>query len=157
MVALTEEPIDADSVIQKVQSPRAGAVVLFLGTTRELTGGRRTESLDYECYPEMAAKKLAELEAEARRRWQLIECAIVHRLGHLEIGEASVAVAVSSAHRRAAFEAGQWLIDTLKQTVPIWKKENWADGTTDWVHPGTDPVEKVEGKNKAEGGRQKAE
>ncbi|MGH7134770.1 MAG: molybdenum cofactor biosynthesis protein MoaE [Pirellulales bacterium] len=136
MVALTEEPIDADAVIEQVQSPQAGAVVLFLGTTRELTNGRRTESLDYECYPEMAAKKLAELESEARRRWQLVECAIVHRLGHLEIGEASVAVAVSSAHRQAAFEAGQWLIDTLKQTVPIWKKENWADGGTDWVHPG---------------------
>lgn len=136
MVALTEEPIAAESILQQVQSPRAGAVVLFLGTTRELTNDRRTESLDYECYPEMAAKKLAELEAEARRRWQLVECAIVHRLGHLEIGEASVAVAVSSAHRRAAFEAGQWLIDTLKQTVPIWKKENWANGETDWVHPG---------------------
>ena len=154
MVALTEEPIDADAVIEKVQSPRAGAVVLFLGTTRELTNGRRTESLDYECYPEMATKKLAELESEARRRWQLIECDIVHRLGHLEIGEASVAVAVSSAHRQAAFEAGQWLIDTLKQTVPIWKKENWADGGTEWVHPG---VEKAEGENKADDRRQKAE
>lgn len=154
MVALTEEPLDADSIIEKVQSARAGAVVLFLGTTRELTNGRRTESLDYECYPEMAAKKLAELELEARRRWQLVECAIVHRLGHLEIGETSVAVAVSSAHRQAAFEAGQWLIDTLKQTVPIWKKENWADGATDWVHPG---AEKAEGKNKAEGRNQKAE
>lgn len=136
MVALTDEPIDSQAILEQVQSPRAGAVVLFLGTTRELTAGRRTQSLDYECYPEMAAKKLAELESEARRRWELVECVIVHRLGHLEIGEASVAVAVSSAHRRAAFEAGQWLIDTLKQTVPIWKKENWADGTTDWVHPG---------------------
>ena len=135
MVALTNEPIDVLAVLDGVQSPLAGAVVLFLGTTRELTGERRTESLDYECYPEMAAQKLQELEAEARGRWKLIECAVVHRLGHLEIGEPSVAVAVSSAHRQAAFEAGQWLIDTLKQTVPIWKKENWADGTTEWVHP----------------------
>lgn len=136
MVSITDEPIDAAKILEQVQSPLAGAVVLFLGTTRELTGGRRTQSLDYECYPEMATKKLAELESEARGRWELIDCAIVHRLGHLEIGEASVAVAISSAHRQAAFEAGQWLIDTLKQTVPIWKKENWADGGTDWVHPG---------------------
>jgi molybdopterin synthase catalytic subunit len=136
MVALTKDPIDVLVVLDRVQSPLAGAVVFFLGTTREMTDERRTESLDYECYPEMAARKLQELEAEARRRWQLVECAVVHRLGHLEIGEASVAVAVSSAHRRAAFEAGQWLIDTLKQSVPIWKKENWADGSTQWIHPG---------------------
>ena len=136
MVALTNEPIDAAALIERVQSPLAGAVVFFLGTTRQVTGGRCTESLDYECYPEMAASKLASLEAEARRRWQLVECAIVHRLGHLEVGAASVAVAVSSAHRQTAFEAGQWLIDTLKESVPIWKKENWADGTTEWVHPG---------------------
>jgi molybdopterin synthase catalytic subunit len=136
MVALTDDPIDILAVVDRVQSPLAGAVVFFLGTTREMTGSRRTKSLDYECYPQMAASKLAELEAEARRRWKLIECAVIHRLGHLEIGEASVAVAVSSAHRRAAFEAGQWLIDTLKETVPIWKKENWDDGTTEWVHPG---------------------
>lgn len=84
----------------------------------------------------MARTKLSELECEARQRWPLIECAVVHRLGHLELGEASVAVAVSSPHRQAAFEAGQWLIDTLKQVVPIWKKENWADGTVEWVHPG---------------------
>jgi molybdopterin synthase catalytic subunit len=136
MVALTNEPIDILAVLDGVQSPLAGAVVLFLGTTREVTGERRTESLDYECYPEMAARTLDELEVEARRRWRLIECVLVHRLGHLEIGDPSVAVAVSSAHRQAAFDAGQWLIDRLKQTVPIWKKENWADGTTEWVHPG---------------------
>ena len=145
MVALTNEPIDVPGVLKQVESPLAGAVVFFLGTTRELTGRRRTESLDYECYPEMATRKLAELEAEARRRWELIECAIVHRLGHLEIGEASVAVAVSSGHRQTAFEAGQWLIDSLKQSVPIWKKENWADGTTEWVHPGISAEIKAEG------------
>lgn len=137
MVSLTHQAIDSQAVLAQVHSPLAGAVVLFLGTTRELTAGRRTASLDYECYPEMALKELAELEALARRRWELIECSLVHRLGRLEIGEASVAVAVSSAHRTAAFEAGQWLIDTLKQIVPIWKKENWADGGADWVHPGT--------------------
>jgi molybdopterin synthase catalytic subunit len=136
MQQLITTTIDTQQVLAAVQSPLAGAVILFLGTTRLLTSGRETASLDYECYPEMALAKLAELEAQARARWQLIEVAIVHRTGHLEIGEASVAIAVSSAHRAAAFEAGQWLIDTLKQVVPIWKRENWADGTTDWVHPG---------------------
>jgi len=138
MIQLTDDKIDAGGLLESVRSNKAGAVVLFLGTTREFTDGRRTDSLDYECYPEMAHRKLAELEQEARRRWTLVECAIVHRLGHLELGESSVAVAVSSPHRQAAFEAGQWLIDTLKQIVPIWKQENWADGTSQWVHPGVD-------------------
>jgi molybdopterin synthase catalytic subunit len=138
MVELTEQPLDPMALLRQVASPQAGAVVLFLGTTRAQTGGRATVSLDYECYRPMAEQELARLEAEARRRWDLTGCAIVHRLGHLEIGEASVAVAVSAAHRKEAFAAGQWLIDTLKQVVPIWKRENWADGTSQWVHPGLD-------------------
>ncbi len=81
-------------------------------------------------------QSLVALEAEARRRWPLVECVAVHRLGHVELGEASVAIATSSAHRQAAFEAAQWFIDQVKQVVPIWKRENWADGTSDWVHPG---------------------
>jgi molybdopterin synthase catalytic subunit len=136
VIALTSAPIDPAAVLAQVASPEAGAVVLFLGTAREFTQGRRTVSLDYECYPEMAEKKLAELEAQARGRWPLIGCSIVHRLGHLELGEASIAIAVSAPHRAVAFEAGQWLIDTIKQVVPIWKQENWADGTSEWVHPG---------------------
>jgi molybdopterin synthase catalytic subunit len=127
--------------MERVRSPRAGAVVLFVGTTRELTGERRTESLDYECYGDMAEKKLAELKTEAETRWPLIQCAIVHRVGRVGLGEASVAIAVSSPHREAAFEAGKWLIDTLKQVVPIWKKENWSDGTQGWVHPGLELAE----------------
>jgi molybdopterin synthase catalytic subunit len=145
MIELTREPIDSARVLAQVSSPQAGAVVLFLGTVRELTAGRKTLALDYECYPEMAERELARIERDARSRWPLVETAIVHRLGHLELGEASVAVAVSSAHRQAAFSAGQWMIDTLKQVVPIWKKENWDDGTTEWVHPGVplagEPVE----------------
>jgi molybdopterin synthase catalytic subunit len=145
MIQLTRDPIDANALLVRVTSPLAGAVVLFLGTVRELTAGRRTLALDYEGYPEMAERELSRIEAEARERWPLVECAIIHRLGRLELCEASVAVAVSSPHRRAAFEAGQWIIDTLKQVVPIWKKENWEDGTTEWVHPGVEsgpqPVE----------------
>lgn len=138
MIQLTRDPIDTTALLERVNSPLAGAVVLFLGTVRELTGERRTAALDYECYPQMAERKLAELEAEARSRWPIIECGLIHRLGHLELGEASVAVAVSTPHRRDAFEAGQWLIDTLKVVVPIWKREQWADGSTEWVHPGVD-------------------
>jgi len=138
MIKLTHERIDTAAVLSEVGSAEAGAVVLFLGTTRQFTRGRETSHLDYECYPEMARSKLEELEAEARRRWPILHCSLVHRLGRLELGEASVAVAVSTAHRQDAFEAGKWLIDTLKEVVPIWKKENWADGGTDWVHPGID-------------------
>lgn len=136
MIRLTNDPIDIPTLLDVVGSPQAGAVVLFLGTTREFTHGRQTVSLDYECYPEMAERKLAELEAEARRRWPIVECGIIHRVGRVDLAEASVAIAVSTPHRRDAFEAGQWLIDTLKEVVPIWKQEHWADGTTEWVHPG---------------------
>ena len=136
MIALTNDVIDSSEVLRAASSTRAGAVVLFMGTTRELTAGRRTASLDYECYPEMAEVKLAELEAEVRQRWPVEECVIVHRVGHLELGEASVVLAVSTPHRKDAFAAGQWLIDRLKESVPIWKQENWADGTSEWVHPG---------------------
>lgn len=138
MIQLSHSPIDTNAVVQTVSSPAAGAVVLFLGTARETTGQRRTSSLEYECYPEMAHAKLAELEQDARTRWPLVDCAIVHRLGHVSIGETSVAIAVSSAHREPAFQAAQWLIDRIKEFVPIWKKENWADGTSQWVHPGLD-------------------
>ncbi len=138
MIEITETQIDPVAVLNEVNSHRAGAVVLFLGTTREFTGDRRTESLEYECYEAMARAKLAELETEARRRWPLTGCCLVHRMGRVGLGEASVAIAVSSAHREAAFEAGKWLIDTLKQVVPIWKMEHGADGTSQWVHPGTE-------------------
>ncbi len=135
MIQLTDQPIDVPAVVDAARSTAAGAVVVFLGTVRKTTDGRETDSLDYECYPEMAEKKLAELETEARQRWPLTDCAIIHRLGHLGVGEASVAVAASSLHRREAFEAAEWLIDRIKQVVPIWKKENYADGASDWVHP----------------------
>jgi molybdopterin synthase catalytic subunit len=136
MIEITESPIDHAALTDRVRSNRAGAVCTFLGTVRELTGGRRTAALDYEAYPEMAHQKMAELEAEARRRWPIIEAALVHRVGHLDLGEVSVVVAVSCPHRDQAFEACRWLIDTLKEVVPIWKKEVWADGSEEWVHPG---------------------
>jgi molybdopterin synthase catalytic subunit len=136
MIQLTDNPIDTAALLARARHLNAGAVVLFLGTTRELTAGRQTVALDYEAYREMAEQKLAELEAEARRRWPVIECILVHRLGRVPPAEASVAIVVSTPHRRDAFAAGEWLIDTLKRDVPIWKREQWADGTTEWVHPG---------------------
>ena len=101
MISLTHSPIDPSTIMAQVASNEAGAVVLFLGTTREFTKGRQTASLDYECYPQMAEAKLAELEAQAREKWPLIHVSIVHRLGRLGLGEASIAIAVSSPHRLA--------------------------------------------------------
>jgi molybdopterin synthase catalytic subunit len=138
VIQLTHEPIDSAAIVQRASDPAAGAIVLFLGTTRELTDGRQTVALDYEAYGEMAQRKLAELEAEARRRWAVIECIVVHRLGRVPPAEASVAIAVSTPHRSDAFAAGQWLIDSLKRDVPIWKREQWADGSCEWVHPGVE-------------------
>ena len=139
MIEITESAIDHAAVTESVRSNGAGAVCTFLGTVRELTESRRTVSLTYEAYPEMALKKLSELEDQSRRRWPIIEVAIVHRVGHLDLGEVSVVVAVSCPHRQDAFEACRWLIDTLKEVVPIWKKEVWADGSEEWVHPGLGP------------------
>jgi molybdopterin synthase catalytic subunit len=137
MVELVRDKIDSQQLLDAVATTAAGAIVLFLGTTREWTKGRRTLWLDYDCYPELALRKLEELEAEARRRWPVLDVRIVHRLGRVDLAEASVAVAVSSPHRRDAFEAGQWLIDTLKEVVPIWKQEHWEDGSAEWIHPTT--------------------
>jgi molybdopterin synthase catalytic subunit len=136
MIKLQTDPLDYFALTELVRRPDCGAVVTFLGTVRDLTGERLTVALDYEAYPAMAEKKMAEIEADTRSRWQVGEIALVHRLGHLEVGDVSVAVAVSCPHRGEAFEACRHAIDRLKELVPIWKKENWADGTTEWVHPG---------------------
>jgi molybdopterin synthase catalytic subunit len=136
MIRLTSDPIDYHALTEQVRRPNCGGVVLFLGTVRDLTGEQVTVALDYEAYAGMAEKKLAQVEQEARERWPVVaEIALVHRLGHLEVGEVSVAVAVSCPHRAQAFEACRYAIDRLKEIVPIWKKENWSDGKSEWVHP----------------------
>src|SRR3954447_5216803 len=138
MIQLTTQPLDTARLLDRARHPAAGAIVLFLGTTREITDGRQTVALSYEAYQEMAERQLANLENEARRRWPLIECIIAHRLGVVPPTESSVAVVVSTPHRGDAFAAGQWLIDSLKADVTIWKREQWADGSSEWVHPGVE-------------------
>lgn len=141
MIQLTHDEIDYTALTESVRSSQAGAVILFLGTVREMTAGKRTLALDYDAYPEMAQAKMQELLDETCEKWSVDKAAVVHRLGHLEPGDISVAVAVSCPHRGEAFEAGRFLIDELKTRVPIWKKENWADGSSEWVHPGEGSLE----------------
>jgi molybdopterin synthase catalytic subunit len=126
--ALTREPIDAERLIAAARQGEDGAVVVFDGVVRNNTRGRQTLHLDYEAYEEMALKQMDALAAEARTRFGVRQVTIVHRLGRLAVGETSVLIVVASAHRAQAFEACRWAIDTLKQTVPIWKKETFVDG-----------------------------
>jgi molybdopterin synthase catalytic subunit len=136
MIRLTRDSIDYHALTEQVRRPDCGAVVTFLGTVRDVTGDKVTVALDYDAYAGMAEKKMAEIEADTRRRWPVGDIVLEHRLGHLEVGAISVAVAVSCPHRAQAFEACRHAIDRLKELVPIWKKEHWADGSTEWVHPG---------------------
>jgi molybdopterin synthase catalytic subunit len=138
MIELTHNEIDYAALTEKARSHQAGAVILFLGTVREMTRDRQTVALDYDAYPEMAQVKMQEIVDEAREKWPIEGVAVVHRLGHLELGDISIAIAVACPHRHQTFDAGRFLIDELKLRVPVWKKENWSDGTTEWVHPGTD-------------------
>jgi molybdopterin synthase catalytic subunit len=137
---LTDDPIDVASVTESVRTPLAGAVVLFLGTVREFTGAARTLRMEYDAYRSMAEVQLRSVVDEAVARWPIARVSVEHRLGRLELGDVSVAVAVSTAHRAAAFEAGRYIIDRLKETVPIWKREHLPDGTTEWIHPEAAPV-----------------
>lgn len=137
MVLLTHEVIDSASLTESVRRSSSGAVVTFLGTVRDITGQDVTTMLDYEAYGPMAESVMRRIEAEARERWPIGDIALVHRLGRLDVGEVSVAVAVSCPHRAQAFDACRFAIDRIKELAPIWKKEHWADGRTEWVHPGT--------------------
>jgi MoaE-MoaD fusion protein len=127
-VRIVRERIDPEAVIGRLKSPADGAAVIFDGVVRDNTRGRRTLYLDYEAYEAMALKQMESLAVEARARFAVRGVSIVHRLGRLEIGETSVLIVVAAAHRGTAFEACRWIIDTLKKTVPIWKKEYFADG-----------------------------
>jgi molybdopterin converting factor subunit 1 len=133
-VAIVSRPIDPSALLAEVSTTAAGAQVLFLGTVREISDGREVEWLEYEAYPEMAERKLAQIVGMAREKWKVCKIAVEHRVGKLELGDIAVAVAVSAGHRDAAFEAGRYTIDTLKQVAPIWKKERYHDGE-EWLDP----------------------
>jgi molybdopterin synthase catalytic subunit/molybdopterin converting factor small subunit len=128
LVSITRDPIQADALVAAAKHGEDGAVVVFDGIVRNNSRGRQTLYLDYESYEEMATKQMNELAHEALSRFGVRYVAIVHRLGRLQVGETSVLIIVSSAHRAKAYEASRWLIDTLKKTVPIWKKETFVDG-----------------------------
>jgi len=126
--AIVRQKIDSTTVIERIKHPEDGAVAVFEGIVRDHTRGRRALYLDYEAYEAMALKQMQALADEALTRFKVRDVALVHRLGRLEIGETSVLIVVASAHRAAAFDACRWLIDILKRTVPIWKKEYFEDG-----------------------------
>ena len=128
VIALTREPIDADHLVRSAKEGEDGAVVVFDGIVRNNSRGRQTLHLDSEAYEDMALKQMNELATQARDKHSVRHVTIVHRLGRLAVGETSVLIVVASAHRAQAYEASRWLIDTLKKTVPIWKRETFVDG-----------------------------
>jgi molybdopterin synthase catalytic subunit len=127
-VALVREPIVAEELLREFSAGPDGAIVTFSGTVRDNTRGRRTLFLDYEAYEDMALGQMQELARQAIADLDVRDVLLIHRLGRLKVGESSVFIAVAGAHRAQAFEACRWLIDTLKKTVPIWKKEYFEDG-----------------------------
>lgn len=144
VIELTRLPIDAEYLLRQIGSPTAGGEVLFLGTVRQWTdpskvadnGLSETAWLVYEAYEEMALQQMHRLAEESRKQWPICGLAIVHRLGKVDPMEASVAIAVSCPHRKEAFEAARWLIDSVKSEVPIWKQEHSGSAPPRWVHPG---------------------
>jgi molybdopterin synthase catalytic subunit len=135
LVELVSEKISVDRLLSQLEDHSTGAVVLFLGRVRDQAEGRKVTEMDYEAYPDMALKKMAEIENQVCERWPVRKIVMIHRTGRLQLGEISVAIAVASAHRKEAFEACHFAIDRLKETVPIWKKEyckdaeHWVAGT----------------------------
>jgi len=133
---ITEEDIFVDAVVARLADPAIGAVITFVGVVRGVTEGRQVHYLEYEAYPGMAESVLRQIGDEIRARWETIrEVAIVHRVGRLQVGETAVVIALSAAHRHEVFDAVHYAIDRIKEIVPIWKKEVWADGA-EWRSEG---------------------
>ena len=137
---IVRQRIDTGSILEGIKCGEDGAAVVFEGVVRNQTRGRKTLYLDYEAYEEMALRQMEALAEQALQQFQIRDVALVHRLGRLEIGEISVLIVVASAHRAAAFDACRWVIDTLKRTVPIWKKEFFEDGAV-WADGEAFPAE----------------
>ncbi|GGI17813.1 molybdenum cofactor biosynthesis protein MoaE [Gottfriedia solisilvae] len=129
---VVDTPIVVEEVSDKVKSRNAGAITIFIGTVRELTKEKRTLYLEYQAYVPMAVKMLSQIGEEIEQKWPNAKTAITHRIGKLEISDIAVVIAVSSPHRKAAYEANEYAIERIKQIVPIWKKEFWEDGTM-WI------------------------
>lgn len=135
-VGLTRDALDAARIAADLSRPDAGAVVTFSGVVRaELDGCKPLAALEYEAYEEMALRQMEKLRTAAMERHEILDAAVWHRLGRLAVGEASIVVAVASAHRTAAYDACRWIVDQVKTDVPIWKKNVWSDGSADWVDP----------------------
>ena len=132
LISITREPLDRDALVAAVSHPSAGGIVVFEGVVRDHARGKQVRYLEYDVYPEMAALQIRAIVDEAGQRWGVERVAVAHRIGRLEIGEASVIIVVASPHRSEAFEACRFIIDTLKTTVPIWKKEVATNGE-EWV------------------------
>src|SRR6266705_2960670 len=131
-IQITREPLDRNALIAAVSDPGAGGIVVFEGVVRDNARGKQVRYLEYDVYPEMAEQQIRTIIAEAQQRWGVERVAVAHRFGRLEIGEASVIIVVATPHRAAAFDACRYIIDTLKTTVPIWKKEVATNGE-EWV------------------------
>jgi|SRR5690625_417903 len=129
---ITGAPIEINDVVEKVTRREAGAISTFIGTVREFTNGKRTLYLEYQAYKPMAEKKLKQIGEEIETKWENSACAIAHRVGKLDISDIAVVIAVSTPHRKNAFEASSYAIERIKEIVPIWKKEHWEDGEF-WV------------------------
>ena len=143
-VRLTVDPIDYASLVEEIRNNQSGAIVLFLGTVRDFSEGKLVIGLEYEAYPPMAEGQLNEIMVQAARRWPLQNAIVEHRYGRLALGDIAVAVVTACAHRAEAFDAARWIMDTIKEKVPIWKQENWADGAPPtWVHPGVEQNDKA--------------
>lgn len=131
--AITDQPLDGQPLINFVQTPQDGAVVLFSGVVRDNFGGRATDHLVYEAYAALALPVLRQIAEEAQARWVIGRVAVHHRVGALAIGETAVLVAVAAPHRHAAFAAAEYIMDRIKDIAPIWKREHWADGSAEWI------------------------
>jgi len=138
LIRIQAEAIHPDELLAAVRGDRDGAEALFVGAVRDHNEGRRVLYLEYHAYPAMAEQEMSKLREQALERFEISDVAIVHRTGRMEIGDAAVAIAVAAPHRAPAFDACRWIIDTLKQTVPIWKKEFFEGGEV-WVEGAIDP------------------
>src|ERR1051325_917950 len=149
MFKVTDKPIDLQQLVDYVRDPQAGAIATFIGTTRNNNEGRKVIALDYEAYPEMAERELRRIGDDAKKKWNIERMAIVHRIGPVEITEASVMIAVSAPHRDDAFQACRFAIEEIKKTVPIWKKEEFEGGEV-WIGTQTgQPLSDIESRQRS--------